>query len=586
MNSSEEMMSERVSTLEPALEAQLERLSAQRERWRALDPQARGAYLDLLLKRLREIDFDRLGEEAATHQGFDPQEAEGEVRAALEGLATALMMSSSLQALKRSYRAAQKGRAFAAGLPRRRQGAQEVVEVFPSCFADRMSAEGFAGLRGELWLQPGQQVDAAYPAPDEGALCLILGAGNQSFLSFGDVIYQLFVEGQVCLLKHHPLRAYCAPFFEQLFRDLIEEGFFAACCCDLQETQALIADPRVDRVHMTGGVETHDAIVWGASAEERAARKASGEPALPKPMSSELGCVTPWLISPGAEWTERELDEIIAHLSLAFTSQNSCNCLAPKLLVIDPDWPQAERFLEVLRGYLQRAPLPPPYYPGTATRYQGFLDHYREEEREQISGRDHPARADHALGETLPWLLLHLDQDSDRYALQTEAFAPILAIYRLPSENNAERFLRAAVRLANEEVWGSLSATLIAHPSAQQGERDPVEEAIAALRYGSVALNSWTASVYGLSGLSWGAYPGEPLDAVESGIGFVRNPYFLKGIEKSVLRAPFQSRGRLRLAPSGELPNSARQLRALAALFKAPSLRAVLRVIGSFLRRA
>ena len=51
--------------------------------------------------------------------------------------------------------------------------------------------------------------------------------------------------------------------------------------CDwwLQLTQHLLYHPPTDRVHMTGGIEAHDAIVWGPKAEQ-ARRKQENDPVL------------------------------------------------------------------------------------------------------------------------------------------------------------------------------------------------------------------------------------------------------------------------------------------------------------------
>ena len=46
--------------------------------------------------------------------------------------------------------------------------------------------------------------------------------------------------------------------------------------------------------------------MWGASPEEQATRRAAADPLLKVPMTSELGCVTPWVVAPGA-WSEEEL---------------------------------------------------------------------------------------------------------------------------------------------------------------------------------------------------------------------------------------------------------------------------------------
>jgi hypothetical protein len=53
-------------------------------------------------------------------------------------------------------------------------------------------------------------------------------------------------------------------------------------------------------VHITGSDRTHDRIVWGPPGAERESRRmAEDEPLLKKPISSELGCVTPVVMVPG-----------------------------------------------------------------------------------------------------------------------------------------------------------------------------------------------------------------------------------------------------------------------------------------------
>jgi len=97
-------------------------------------------------------------------------------------------------------------------------------------------------------------------------------------------------------------------------------------------------------------------------------------------------------------------------------------------------------------------------------------------------------------------------------------------------------FLKDAPRFCNESILGTLSATLVAHPSLPEEE---VDAAIEALRYGTIALNTWTGSCFQFETGSWGAFPGESLDAVQSGIGSVRNYLMYDHVQKSVVRSPF-----------------------------------------------
>ena len=81
-------------------------------------------------------------------------------------------------------------------------------------------------------------------------------------------------------------------------------------------------------------------------------------------------------------------------------------------------------------------------------------------------------------------------------------------------------------------------------------ENDLVTKIIRELKYGSVGINSWGGQSFGYNCGTWGAYPGETLEAVESGIGHVRNYLFFRDIEKCVVRAPFKSAAHIGTAPN------------------------------------
>ena len=80
-----------------------------------------------------------------------------------------------------------------------------------------------------------------------------------------------------------------------------------------EEGGYLVRHPKVAHVHMTGGAPTHDAIVWGPG-EEGARRKAEGTPLLDKPITSELGGVSPTIVVPG-DWSAADLKFQAEHLA-------------------------------------------------------------------------------------------------------------------------------------------------------------------------------------------------------------------------------------------------------------------------------
>ena len=73
-----------------------------------------------------------------------------------------------------------------------------------------------------------------------------------------------------------------------------------------------------------------------------------GVPELRKPVGAELGCVTPYIVTPGS-WSARDLeyyaDEVVAGLA----HNAGHNCTKVELLITDAAWPQREAFLAALR---------------------------------------------------------------------------------------------------------------------------------------------------------------------------------------------------------------------------------------------
>jgi aldehyde dehydrogenase (NAD(P)+) len=101
--------------------------------------------------------------------------------------------------------------------------------------------------------------------------------------------------------------------------------------------------------------------------------------------------------------------------------------------------------------------------------------------------------------------------------------------------------LANAVAFCNDELWGTLGANILIHPHtiAELGER--FEDAVAALRYGCIAINAWTGVGFLLGQTTWGAYPGHTPDDIRSGVGVVHNTLLFDRPLKSVVRQSFYS---------------------------------------------
>ena len=371
-------------------------------------------------------------------------------------------------------------------------------------------------------------MNTGHDAAPEGRVALVLGAGNVASIGPMDALYKLFAEDEVVVLKTNPVNAYLGPFIDRAFRALADRGFFGVVHGGAAIGKHLCEHPRVDTIHITGSDQTHDAIVWGVDPEERAHRKASGDPQNTRPISSELGCVTPVFVVPG-DWSASDIEFQARHVASMVANNGSFNCNAAKVLVTAAGWSQRERFVAAVHDALGAVPPRKAYYPGAQARYASFVEKYPTA-RPLGDGSD----------DVVPWTIIpDVTPSADEYALTTEAFCGVLAETALEADDAAE-FLTAMVAFGNDTCWGTLSCMILVHPDTEKQHAAAFDAAIAALRYGGIAINAWAGLVYGLVVTPWGAHPGHTLEDIRSGRGVVHNTYLLDHVQKTVVRAPFR----------------------------------------------
>ena len=408
------------------------------------------------------------------------------------------------------------------------------VRVFPD---NRIDGLLFPGVTADVRMRAGMTEaelhDSRAPCyrgqRHDGRTVLILGAGNLTSIPAMDVITKLFNEAKVCLLKVSPVNAYAGPFIETAFADAIRRGFLVVAYGGADEGAYLAHHPGVDEVHVTGSRETYESLVWGPSGPERNMRRARGTPLLTKPVTAELGNVSPVIVVPGP-YQDRELAFQAESIAGALVNNAGFNCNTPRVLVTPKGWPARAGLLSAVEHALRAAPMRRAYYPGAEERWQRITAGRREIRQVGQAGR----------GE-LPWTLLPgLDAtDPSEPAFADEPFCPALSETELGSDDPLE-FLERAVEFANNRLWGTLTADLVVHPAALKDSRigQAVERAIALLRYGVVSVNTWSGFAFVFGSAPWGAYPGSTSSDIQSGTGWVHNTSMLEGIEKTVLRHP------------------------------------------------
>jgi acyl-CoA reductase-like NAD-dependent aldehyde dehydrogenase len=454
-------------------------------------------------------------------------------------------------------------------------GNRVVAPVFPPSAYDRAP---FPGTSAEVWLPPGRtaaevrgQQAWAYREPrPEPVVELVLGAGNVSSIAPRDVLYGMFVENRVAVLKCNPINDYLAPHWERSLRALVEGGFLRIVRGDAAAGAYLVGHPEVGHIHMTGSDKTFEAVVFGAG-PEGVARKARGERLVQVPVTAEGGNVSPVVIVPG-RWSSSDLRYQAAHVATMLANNAGFNCLAARVVITAAAWPQREAFLDALQHALASLPARQAYYPGAADLHAAFLERHPDASRLGSGGEG-----------TLPWTLVRgADcQNSEDPCFTTEAFCSLMAETALPGDS-ANEFLDRAVEFCNNTLWGTLCASLIVKQRRDAGTAAALERAVRDLRYGSVSVNVWPALSYLFTVCSWGAYPGHTDSDIQSGRGTVGNTFMLRDPEKSVVHAPFRYRPRPVWFAGHK--NSEPTQRALAYLWGNPSPATLTRMIAAAVR--
>ncbi len=516
-----------------ALDALVNDVAAHATSWAKTDAGARADLLQQVITDTMADEEDWLASACAA-KGLAPGSTEaGEELFA--GVGTFVRMARLLRDALRDI--AKEGRPAFAGPVREAPDGRLRVQVFPGGAFDRIT---FPQTTAEIWMQPGVTREslvsgqaAAYtdPAAHAGTV-LVLAAGNVASLGPRDVLSKLFVEGKVVVLKANPVNDYLVPHWSRALASLIDAGVLCIVDGGAAVGHYLTGHARIDEVHITGSDKTYDAVVFG-SGPEGVRRKEANEPVLDKPVTAELGNVSPVIVVPG-RWSIPELLYQAEHVATMLVNNAGFNCISARVIVTHAAWPQREAFLGALTQTLAGITTRRAYYPGAAERRDAFVAAHPEAE-EYGSGPD----------DALPWTVIRSvppGQTGD-ICFNVESFFGEVAETALTAPT-AAAFVDAATEFCNDVIWGTLGVTVIVSPSSLKDHdiADSVDRAVADLRYGSIGVNVWHGLSFAMGSTSWGAYPGHARNDIQSGTGVVGNSAMFDRPQKSVVRGPFRSR--------------------------------------------
>jgi acyl-CoA reductase-like NAD-dependent aldehyde dehydrogenase len=482
-----------------------------------------------LLERLRPrilAEADAMVRETQRAKGIDPSTSWG----AEDWITGPWAFLQGVTALLTTLHRVQKGE-----LPvptkrtRTRAGGQTVVDIFPATSTDSLLLSGYGA---EVWMMPGvsrQEAVAGAASMYRGkgyadpGVALVLGAGNVGTITTLDILHMLYTEGSVCVVKMNPVNDYLSPHFAEIFAEFVDRGWLKFVHGGPEVGGYLAHHDDVHAIHMTGSAATHDAIVWGVGPEAEERRR-TGERKLTKPISSELGGVSPMIVV-GGEWTDADLQFQAEHLVTSKLNNAGHNCIATQVIVVPESWAQADALLDRVRAVIASLPPRPQYYPRAADKVGAAIAGH--DSAEQLGRGD------------LCALVPDLSAQGVESLINDEVFAGAMGVVRLPGSTTAD-YLRNAVAFANDVLPGTLGASVVVDSATAKRDKVALDTAIADLRYGSIGINAWTGLNFLLGYTPWGAFPGHTEEEIGSGIGFVHNAFLLRDVQKGVAWMPFR----------------------------------------------
>ena len=260
----------------------------------------------------------------------------------------ALLLARSLDALAA-------GRSPLDGVPSgTAPGGRATLKVIPADLQERTLLNGFTG---EIWLRPGvsaeqARADAGLGARrvgENGGVGLVLGAGNISAIAPLDVLYELVAHNRASILKLNPTFASLLPDARRRTGPVDRAGR-AAHRQRRRRGRRLPGAPRPDRArphHRQRARPTTRSC--GAPSPEAAERRTrAARPLLNKPITSELGGVSPIIVVPG-DWSKDDLRFQAEHVATQRLHNGGHNCIAGQAARPEPG-------LAAARGVPRRDP--------------------------------------------------------------------------------------------------------------------------------------------------------------------------------------------------------------------------------------
>ncbi len=355
------------------------------------------------------------------------------------------------------------------------------------------------------------------------SITLVLGAGNFSSIPYLDVLYHLITRKSVILLKLNPVNEYLKPVFEKVFQNFIERGYIIVTTGNIDESKYMAKHPGINHIHLTGSDKTFEDIVYGRELTDKERKSKSLSKINNKPITSELGNVTPIIIHPG-KWSTSDIKYQARKIITAKLNNNGFNCIAAQVVVLPDGWGQTETLIKYVKHYMSKAKERKAYYPESIERLEKLE---KDKGYERVN----------ALSCVTP----HLTREIKAYSkFEIDEVWSSTIYFKKIEYTSVENFANKAIDYCNDELWGNLGVSVIIKDHHRKFNKHITNLYIDKLNYGTVAVNEWAAIGYIIPQLPWGGFPGNRDNDIQSGQSVVHNSMLFESPLKGVVNTKFR----------------------------------------------
>ena len=355
------------------------------------------------------------------------------------------------------------------------------------------------------------------------SITLVLGAGNFSSIPYLDVLYHLITRKSVILLKLNPVNEYLKPVFEKVFQSFIERGYIIVTTGNIDESKYMAKHPGINHIHLTGSDKTFEDIVYGRELTEKERKSKSLSKINNKPITSELGNVTPIIIHPG-KWSTSDIKYQARKIVTAKLNNNGFNCIAAQVVVLPDGWGQTDTLIKFVKHYMSKAKERKAYYPESIERLEKLE---KDKGYERVN----------ALSCVTP----HLTREIKAYSkFEINEVWSSTIYFKKIEYTSVEDFANKAIDYCNDELWGNLGVSVIIKDHDRKFNNHITNLYVDNLNYGTVAINEWAAIGYIIPQLPWGGFPGNRANDIQSGQSVVHNSMLFESPLKGVVNTKFR----------------------------------------------